>query len=37
MTTYMAPMRDMTFVINELADLQGVVTLPAYQEMTPDW
>jgi len=36
MTTYMAPMRDMTFVINELADLQGVVTLPAYQEMTPD-
>ena len=36
MTTYIAPMRDMTFVINELADLQGVVTLPAYQEMTPD-
>jgi acyl-CoA dehydrogenase len=26
----------MAFVINELADLQGVVTLPAYQEMTPD-
>jgi alkylation response protein AidB-like acyl-CoA dehydrogenase len=36
MTTYTAPMRDMSFVINELADLQGLVTLPAYQEMTPD-
>ena len=36
MTTYLAPMRDMTFVINELADLQGVITLPRYQEMTAD-
>src|SRR5271165_548118 len=36
MTTYLAPMRDMTFVINELADLQGVISLPGHQDMTPD-
>ena len=36
MTTYQAPIRDMMFVIDELADLQGVLSLPAYQEMTPD-
>jgi hypothetical protein len=29
-------MRDMTFVTNELPDLQGVVALQAYREMTPD-
>jgi Acyl-CoA dehydrogenase N terminal len=35
-TTYLAPMRDMKFVINELADLQGVAALPGYEEFTPD-
>ena len=36
MTTYLAPMRDMKFVINELVDLQSVVSLPGYEEVTPD-
>ena len=36
MTTYLAPMRDMKFVINELVDLQSVVSLPGYHEVTPD-
>ena len=32
MTTYFAPVRDMQFVINELADLEGISQLPAFQE-----
>src|SRR5260221_6325422 len=36
MTTYLAPIRDMKFVINQLADLQGVISLPGYEEVTPD-
>src|SRR5271165_870172 len=36
MTTYLAPMRDMKFVINELADLAGVIALPGYEEVTPE-
>jgi len=38
MTVYNAPTRDMNFVINELAGLDEVAALPAYQEQgfTPD-
>ena len=36
MTTYLAPMRDMKFVINDLVDLQSLVSLPGYEEVTPD-
>jgi alkylation response protein AidB-like acyl-CoA dehydrogenase len=36
MTTYLAPMRDMQFVINELAGLQALASLPGYEEVTPD-
>ncbi|MBV8093859.1 MAG: acyl-CoA dehydrogenase C-terminal domain-containing protein [Acetobacteraceae bacterium] len=36
MTTYLAPVRDMKFVINDLADLQSLVSLPGYEEVTPD-
>ena len=36
MADYVAPMRDMMFVLNELAGLDQVVALPAYQEITPD-
>ena len=36
MTTYLAPVRDMHFVINELADLRAVAALPGYEEVTPD-
>jgi hypothetical protein len=35
-TTYLAPMRDMKFVINDLVDLQSVASLPGYEEVTPD-
>jgi 3-(methylthio)propanoyl-CoA dehydrogenase len=35
-TTYLAPLRDMKFVINELADLRTVASLPGYEEATPD-
>jgi 3-(methylthio)propanoyl-CoA dehydrogenase len=36
MTEYHAPIRDMKFVINELADLHAVFELPGYEELTPD-
>jgi 3-(methylthio)propanoyl-CoA dehydrogenase len=36
MTEYYAPLRDMKFVINELADLSGVIALPGFEEITPD-
>ena len=38
MTTYFAPVRDMQFVINELADLQTIAGLPAFteQEVGPE-
>jgi acyl-CoA dehydrogenase len=36
MNAYLAPVRDMRFVIDELADLQGVIALPGYAEVTPD-
>ncbi|MBK8909282.1 MAG: acyl-CoA dehydrogenase [Rhodospirillales bacterium] len=34
--TYAAPVRDMRFVINELADLKTVAALPGCEEVTPD-
>ena len=36
MTDYQAPLRDMQFVINELADLNSLNQLPAFAEATPD-
>jgi alkylation response protein AidB-like acyl-CoA dehydrogenase len=36
MTTYRAPVRDMQFVINELADLKSLAALPGYEEVTPE-
>ncbi len=34
--SYTAPIKDMEFVLNELADLNGVAVLPGYEEATPD-
>ena len=34
--TYKAPLRDMEFVLNELCDLQGVLSLPGLQEAAPE-
>jgi len=36
MSTYHAPLRDMEFVMNELAGLAQVATLPGYEEAAPD-
>jgi alkylation response protein AidB-like acyl-CoA dehydrogenase len=36
MTTYRAPVRDMQFVINELAGLKSLAALPGYEEATPE-
>ena len=36
MSTYIAPVRDMQFVMNELAGLEAVTLLPGYEESTPD-
>ncbi|MCH8924884.1 MAG: acyl-CoA dehydrogenase [Proteobacteria bacterium] len=36
MTGYSAPVRDMRFVLDELADLAGLARLPGYEEATPD-
>jgi len=36
MSEYRAPVRDMLFVINELADMNEVAALPGYEEATPD-
>ncbi|MDG1462042.1 MAG: acyl-CoA dehydrogenase N-terminal domain-containing protein, partial [Gammaproteobacteria bacterium] len=36
MSDYRAPVRDMLFVINELADMNEVAALPDYEEATPD-
>lgn len=36
MTTYAAPVRDMQFVLTELADMDGVSALPGYEEATSD-
>jgi 3-(methylthio)propanoyl-CoA dehydrogenase len=36
MPTYRAPLRDMQFVINELAGLKGLAALPGYEGVTPE-
>jgi alkylation response protein AidB-like acyl-CoA dehydrogenase len=36
MSTYTAPLKDMKFVLNELAGLSEVAKLPGYEEATPD-
>ncbi len=36
MSVYTAPLRDMRFVLNELAGLAQIATLPGYEEATPD-
>ena len=36
MSAYAAPLKDMKFVVNELAGLSEVAKLPGYQEATPD-
>jgi alkylation response protein AidB-like acyl-CoA dehydrogenase len=36
MSTYTAPLKDMKFVLNELAGLTQVAKLPGYEEATPD-
>ena len=36
MSAYAAPLKDMRFVLNELAGLGEVAKLPGYQEATPD-
>ena len=36
MASYTAPLRDMQFVLNELADLAGVARLPGYGDATPE-
>jgi acyl-CoA dehydrogenase len=36
MTTYLAPVRDMRFVINELAGLSALQQLPGFEEATPE-
>ncbi|HET7396304.1 MAG TPA: acyl-CoA dehydrogenase [Gammaproteobacteria bacterium] len=36
MADYIAPLRDMQFVINELADLDAVSKLPGCEEVTPE-
>lgn len=36
MTTYSAPLKDMNFVLNELADLNKTAQLPGLEDATPD-
>jgi adenylate kinase family enzyme len=36
MSTYRAPLADMTFVMDELAGLSTVAQLPGFEEATPD-
>jgi 3-(methylthio)propanoyl-CoA dehydrogenase len=36
MSAYQAPLKDMRFVLNELAGLGAVAKLPGYQDATPD-
>lgn len=36
MTTYTAPIKDMLFVLNELADLESINQLPGYGDATPE-
>ena len=34
--TYAAPLQEMRFVLDHLADLPGVATLPAYEDAQPE-
>ena len=34
--SYVPPIRDMEFVLNELADLNEIAQLPGYEQATPD-
>ena len=36
MSEYIAPLKDMRFVLTELAGLDEVAALPGYEEATPD-
>mgnify|MGYP006213617911 CR=1 FL=1 len=36
MSSYVAPLKDMKFVLKELAGLDAVAKLPGYEEATPD-
>ncbi|HKC44227.1 MAG TPA: acyl-CoA dehydrogenase [Burkholderiales bacterium] len=36
MTTYLAPVRDMRFVMNDLAGLSGLQSLPGFADATPE-
>lgn len=36
MAEYIAPLRDFKFILEELADLEGVAALPGLEEATPD-
>ena len=36
MPDYVAPVKEMQFVIDELADLSAIAALPGYEEATPD-
>ena len=36
MSAYVAPLKDMRFVLNELAGLAEVAKLPQFEEATPD-
>ena len=36
MSAYQAPLKDMRFVLNELAGLAEISKLPGYQDATPD-
>ena len=36
MSTYRAPLKDMRFVLSELAGLAEIGKLPGYQDATPD-
>ncbi|MGA7867245.1 MAG: acyl-CoA dehydrogenase N-terminal domain-containing protein, partial [Stellaceae bacterium] len=36
MPNYRAPLRDMQFVITELAGLEQLAALPGHEEVTPD-
>ncbi|HXL82906.1 MAG TPA: acyl-CoA dehydrogenase N-terminal domain-containing protein, partial [Casimicrobiaceae bacterium] len=36
MTTYIAPLRDMQFVMQELAGWEQLAALPGYEEVTPE-
>ena len=37
MNEYIAPLRDMRFVLQELADIDGINKLPGYDDVTPDF